>query len=159
MDARARTLLEAIAFGDGDDVRPADRLRAVELLGAAGNDYDQRVVDVARIFDGMNEADMRADVDQMAAAHVLEAWRDPDQWPAISQALRRILREARDSRESPRAPDHRPGVDGGDVATDTRAQPLKEAPQPVWSGVMRNPGEPAGVDPAAGFEVGWRRYS
>lgn len=35
MDAKARALLEEIAYGDGDDVRPADRLRAVELIAIA----------------------------------------------------------------------------------------------------------------------------
>lgn len=42
MDARMRALLEELAFGDGDDVRPADRLRAAEVLAAADGD-DSRV--------------------------------------------------------------------------------------------------------------------
>src|SRR5690348_8741880 len=100
MDARTRTLLEAIAFGDGNDLRPADRLRAVELLEAADDQSDLRAVEIARVLDGMSEAEIWADVDQMAAAHVVEAWRDGDRWPAISQALRQILGKAKDSPES-----------------------------------------------------------
>jgi len=49
---RTRALLEELAFGDRDDVRAADRLRAAEMLEAAGKDYDERAVDIARILDG-----------------------------------------------------------------------------------------------------------
>jgi hypothetical protein len=42
----------------------------------------------------MSDAEIWADVDQIAAAHVLDAWRDGERWPAIGQALQQIMRES-----------------------------------------------------------------
>lgn len=161
MDARTRTLLEAIAFGDGNDLRPADRLRAAELLEVADDHHDARAVAIARVFEGTSEADLRADVDEMAAAHVLDAWHHPDQWPAVSVALRRILWEAGDSPEARTSQDRSSVVaDRSDTATNRdREAPAPQAPELLCHGVTRHPGEPVGVDPASGFDVGWRPYS
>ena len=101
MDARTRTLLEELAFGSGDDVRPADRLRAAEIL-ATTDGIDSRVAAMARVLEGMSDEDLRRDVDELAATHVMDAWHEPDRWPAITSALQRIVREAGDSRESPK---------------------------------------------------------
>jgi len=160
MDARGRALLEELAFGDGDEVRPGDRLRAVELLEAADDGHDQGGVDIARILDGMSEAELWADVDQMAAAHVLEAWQDPDRWPAISQALRQISGRAKDSRESRPWPDRSstalraPQAMAQVNRATTEGQPF----EPFSGHVTRSADELTGVDPASGHEVGWRRF-
>ena len=88
----------------------------------------------------MGEAKLWADVDQMASAHVLEAWRDPDRWPAISQALRQILRETGDSRESPTRPD--PSSTAIDVSHTAphirRAEPERESSERPWHDGGRN---------------------
>ena len=164
MDARTRTLLEAVAFGDGDDLRPADRLRAAELLESA--DGDDQVARIAEILRGMTESDLQIEVDELAAAHVLDAWRCPDRWPAISQALRRVVWEARDSRESPEAQDAvSSGGDGaGVVASPGPSPPTSGPPRPVSRLVERGPDPadgpplPSGIDSEHEIDVGWRPF-
>jgi hypothetical protein len=91
--ADERALLEAVAFGRDPDLKPADRLRALEMLRELGPEPDLEDAfraELARL-DG-RELDLQLDA-YCGAEIVRSALAGEGRWPTMEAALRRAIEE------------------------------------------------------------------
>jgi hypothetical protein len=93
-----RAVLEAIAYGDDPDLRPSDRLRALELLRDYRDDEDVASL-LAREVAGLGEDVAQATLDAMVAAELAPGV-DSQRWPEVAAVVdyevRRRVRELAD---------------------------------------------------------------
>jgi len=90
MNDDRRAALEAIAYGDDSDVRPGDRLRALELLESVPG--EQRPI--AEYVQGVSGEALDPELDALLAGTVEAALADPDRdtgYPHLVAAFRRAV--------------------------------------------------------------------
>jgi hypothetical protein len=126
-----RELLELLAFGRDPDVRPAERLRALELLEQM-TEEDDRALAFAREAATMDEATVRAWEDAFFANLIARISDDEKQalaeYPGIAAALSRAVDErAREIESARRAAS---AVYDSVPITETREEPTEALPQP-----------------------------
>jgi hypothetical protein len=96
-----RATLEAIAFGDDPGVRPADRIRALELMSEATASEGALAATAAEVA-ALEDDLLAAELDALAAGDVLTLLRDEDErarrpatWAAIETAVRVLAGQLR----------------------------------------------------------------
>ena len=83
--------MEAVAFGSDPEVRPADRLRALELLREYRDDEDLDTL-FRRDVDRMDEATAVAHLDALLACEFLHGF-DSEKYPELGVVLQRYVEE------------------------------------------------------------------
>ena len=99
MNTAARTALEAIAFGDDAELRPGDRLRALELLEEAG-DLESVPAFMAEVLDVPAE-ELDAELDMLLSRLIADealAIRFPRLAASIAQAVEERARQLADAK-------------------------------------------------------------